>query len=113
MIFSWIYEKEETIQMKTFLRSKGISKSLLATIKFDGGSIWLNGKERTVLATLKKGDKVMIQIPDEGEHETTVGVDMPLDILFEDEHFLVVNKPFGAASIPSKVHPRLSMANRV
>ncbi|MFY9902123.1 MAG: RluA family pseudouridine synthase [Trichococcus sp.] len=113
MIFSWIYEKEETTLMKTFLRSKGISKSLLATIKFDGGSIWLNGKERTVLATLEKDDKVMIRIPDEGEHETTVGVDMPLDILFEDDHFLVVNKPFGAASIPSKVHPRLSMANRV
>lgn len=55
----------------------------------------------------------MIRIPDEGEHETTVGVDMPLDILFEDDHFLIVNKPFGAASIPSKVHPRLSMANRV
>jgi len=113
VIFSWIHDKEDKIQIKTFLQSKGISKSLLATIKFDGGKIWLNGKERTVLATLEKGDKVTIKIPDEGEHETTVGVDMPLDILFEDDHFLVVNKPTGAASIPSKVHPRLSMANRV
>lgn len=113
MIFSWIYESDETIQIKSFLRSKGVSKSLLAIVKFNGGKIWLNGKERTVLATLAQGDKVTILIPDEGEHETTVGVDMPLDILFEDDHFLIVNKPTGAASIPSKVHPRLSMANRV
>ena len=33
--------------------------------------------------------------------------------MFEDDHFLVVNKPAGIASIPAQYHPSGTMANRV
>ena len=46
----------------------------------------------------------MIDIPPEEGFETLEAIDYPLDILFEDEHFLVINKPFGVASIPSVNH---------
>ena len=52
-------------------------------------------------------------IPPEGEHETVVPSHIPLDILFEDDYLLIVNKPQGTASIPSQLHPDQSMANRV
>jgi 23S rRNA pseudouridine1911/1915/1917 synthase len=39
--------------------------------------------------------------------------DTPIEIVFEDEHFLVVNKPSGVASIPAQYHPNGTMANRV
>lgn len=113
VIYEWLYEGDREPQIKSFLREQGVSKKLLAKVKYDGGKIWLNGEEKIVLATLKKGDRVKILVPDEGEHETTVPVDIAIDILYEDDHFLVVNKPAGVASIPSRQHPHLSMANRV
>ncbi|UJF15152.1 RluA family pseudouridine synthase [Jeotgalibaca sp. MA1X17-3] len=113
MIYEWKYEGEQQRLLKNFLREQGISKKLLAKIKYHGGTIWLNGEERNVLAHMQKGDHVKILIPDEGEHETTVPVYIPIEILYEDQHFLIVNKPSGVASIPSRQHPHLSMANRV
>lgn len=113
MIYEWIYENEKEMLLRTFLRNQGLSKRLLAKVKFHGGKITVNNEEQNVLVMLKKGDRVRVLVPDEGEHETTVPVDIPIDILYEDEHILVVNKPAGVASIPSRQHPHLSMANRV
>lgn len=113
MIYEWKYEGEKEVLLRTFIRDQGISKRLLAKVKYSGGRILLNGEERTVRAVVKSGDEVTIQVPDEGEHETTVAVSVPISILYEDEHFLAVDKPAGVASIPSVQHPRLSMANRV
>ena len=50
------------------------------------------------------GDRVIIDIPAEEGFETLEAIKRPLDILFEDDHFLVLNKPYGVASIPSVNH---------
>ena len=113
MKFSWTYQSSEKQQVKTFLGTKGISRSLLAKVKFQGGKITVNNQIENVLYYLQKSDVVEITIPDEKGHDTTIPIDIPIDIVYEDANFLVVNKPFGVASIPSKVHPAGTMANRV
>lgn len=113
MKFSYQYTAEKPQQIKFFVRQLGISRALLAKIKFQGGVIQVNGKETNVLYELHRGDQLTITIPDEAEHETIQRDATPLDILFEDEHLLVVNKPAGVASIPSQYHPNGTMANRV
>ena len=99
--------------MKFFLHEQGISRRLLAKIKFQGGQILVNQVEENVLYFLESGDEVTIIIPDEGEHETLLPDETPIDIVFEDEHLLIVNKPTGVSSIPAQYHPNNSMANRV
>ncbi len=113
MKFNWIYESPEKQQVKTFLRTKGISRGLLAKIKFQGGRIEVNYREENAVHYLEDKDRIDITIPDEIGHDTTVPIDIPIDIIYEDEHILVVNKPYGVASIPSKIHPKETMANRV
>lgn len=113
MKFNYLYEKEENQQLKFFLKEQGISKRLLAKIKFQGGQIFVNGKIENVLFELKKGDLATIIIPDEGEHETLLLDETPIEIVFEDEHLLIVNKPAGVSSIPAQYHPNFTMANRV
>lgn len=113
MKFNWIYESPEKQQVKTFLRTKGISRGLLAKIKFQGGRIEVNHREENAVHYLEDNDRIDITIPDELGHDTTVPIDIPIDIIYEDEHILVVNKPYGVASIPSKIHPKETMANRV
>ena len=113
MEFVYLYEKKETQQLKYFLKEQGISKGLLAKVKFQGGKIFVNDVIQNVLYYLNEQDVVRIIIPDEGEHETLVPDDTPIDIIFEDEHLLIVNKPTGVSSIPAQYHPNQTMANRV
>ncbi|MGM0301365.1 23S rRNA/1915/1917 synthase [Enterococcus sp. AZ048] len=113
MEFNWTYHEQTPLLVRTFLKHQGISKKLLAKIKFQGGKILVNRAEQNVLFSLKSHDIVTVVIPDEAPHETLLADDVPIDIVFEDEHLLVVNKPAGIASIPAQYHPRGTMANRV
>ncbi|MHC5217026.1 RluA family pseudouridine synthase [Enterococcus sp. LJL128] len=113
MEFQWVYNKESSQQIKSYLKEQGVSKGLLAKIKFQGGSIKVNGKVENVLYQLSMGEQLTIVVPDEGEHETMLPSDEPIVILYEDEHFLVVDKPAGIATIPAQYHPNGTMANRV
>ncbi|MGM0215517.1 RluA family pseudouridine synthase [Enterococcus sp. AZ109] len=113
MKFEWIYNQAETLLLRTFLKNQGISKKLLAKIKFQGGKIYVNDHEQNVLFSLNAHDKVTVVIPDEEAHETLLADDIPICIVYEDEHLLVVDKPSGIASIPAQYHPRGTMANRV
>ena len=112
MEFVW-QVTEESVKLKTFLKSKGVSKKLLAKIKFHGGEMSVNDQIQNALYMVVPGDEVKIVIPDEGEHETLIPYEAPIDIVFEDDHLLVVNKPKQVASIPAQYHPVGTMAHRV
>lgn len=113
MKFHWTYQKESSQLLRSFLKEQGISKGLLAKIKFQGGQIFVNQQEENVLFSLQPNDKVTVVIPDEKEHETLLLDETPIDIIYEDQHLLVVNKPWGVSSIPAQYHPNGTMANRV
>jgi len=95
---------DEHVKVKTFLKKHEISKGLLAKIKFRGGAILVNGQPQNATYLLDMGDRVTIDIPAEEGLESLEAIDRPLDVLYEDDHFLVLNKPYGVASIPSVNH---------
>ena len=95
---------DEHVKVKTFLKKHQVSKGLLAKIKFSGGQILVNGVEQNAIYLLDIGDKVTIDIPSEESYEALEAIDRDLEILYEDDHFLVINKPAGVASIPSSLH---------
>ncbi len=113
MRFEYRFEKSEPQLLRSFLKEQGISKGLLAKVKFQGGQILVNGNEQNVLYKLAAGDQVSFLIPDEWEHETMLPSEGPVAIVYEDAHVLVVNKPAGIASIPAQYHPTGTLANRV
>lgn len=103
---------DEHVKVKTFLKKHEVSKNLLARIKFGGGQILVNHQPQNATYLLDIGDVLVIDVPKEEGFESLQPVDYPLDIVFEDAHFLVINKPFGIASIPSVNHTN-TMANFV
>ena len=109
MEFMYQYQKETAQQLKYFLKEQGISKGLLAKIKFQGGLILVNDKRENVLYSLRPNDRVTIVVPDEKEHETVLLDETPIAIVYEDEHLLIVNKPAAVASIPAQYHPNGSI----
>lgn len=113
MIFKWIYNEEASLQVKTFLKHQGVSRGLLAQVKFQGGKLEVNGDEVNAIHRLTYNDEVQMTVPDEEGTPNIEASNLAIDIIFEDEHFLVVNKPAGIATIPSNVHPVDTMANRV
>ena len=56
------------------------------------GSITVNSCAEKAGYKIKKGDKIELTIPDEPERQLAPE-DIPLEILWEDEHIVVVNKP--------------------
>ncbi|WEV45445.1 RluA family pseudouridine synthase [Streptococcaceae bacterium ESL0687] len=110
MNFKYTAEQDQ-IKIKTVLAKNGISRRLLTKIKFRGGKILLNGKEEIVTKFADKGDVIEVTLPPEGVSERLEPEYYPLDIVFEDEHFIVINKPAGYASVTSSVHPRGTISN--
>ncbi|MGE6260184.1 RluA family pseudouridine synthase [Heyndrickxia sporothermodurans] len=108
----WVIEEQDVGKIiKQFLSEHDISRRSLTDIKFDGGKILVNEREENVLYSLKNGDKLKIIFPPEKESVSLMGEDIPLDIIFEDESILVVNKPPYMNTIPSREHPNGSLAN--
>ena len=99
--------------LRDFLRKNKISKRALTDIKFHGGKILVNGLECTVRMKLQAKDQVTVVFPKEVRSEEMQPKEMPLQIMYEDEDLLVLNKPSGLPTIPSILHPENSLANGV
>jgi 23S rRNA pseudouridine1911/1915/1917 synthase len=103
--------KDEDKQIKDFLKEEEISRSALTDIKFHGGKILVKNEEVNVRHRLKEGEILTVIFPPENPSSGVIGERIPLEILFEDEYLLVVNKPPGMNTIPSREHPKGSLAN--
>lgn len=86
----------------------GISRKVLKDIKLRG-DILVNGIHQTVRYLLSEGEVVTFVYPH--EMNQIEPVDIPLHIVYEDDYLLVVDKPKGLASIPTRAHPRYTLAN--
>lgn len=108
-----ITEQQEGMVLRDFLKEQHISKAALADIKFKGGRIQVNGCEETVRYLLQYDDVVNVQFPSEQTSEGLLPEDLPLQIVYEDEFVLIINKPPFTNTIPSREHPTGSIANRI
>lgn len=111
--FTIQFVANEEMLLREAIQAYGISKRALTSIKFDGGEITVNGKEQNVRYPLQCGDAVTIKFPPEEASDGLVAEHGELDIVYEDDAVLVLNKPAGMSSIPSREHPTGSVANYV
>ncbi|MCI0711424.1 MAG: RluA family pseudouridine synthase, partial [Chloroflexi bacterium] len=65
-----------------------------------GEDVLVNNKSSKPAYKLEPGDSVWIKVPPPAEDYKIIPEDIPLDVLFEDEHIAVINKPAGMV-----VHP--------
>ncbi|WP_010529949.1 RluA family pseudouridine synthase [Lentibacillus jeotgali] len=109
-----ITKQQEGLIIRNYLQQRHkFSKRMIKHIIHGGGSIKVNGINRTVKYELKAGDVVAVMFPEEKKGSMMVPEKMPLHILYEDDAVLVINKPPGRAVIPSYVHTSGTIANGV
>ena len=87
----------------------GLSRSALQALVAEG-HVQCNGKAVAKSLKLKAGDTVLLEIPDAKPIEA-VPQDIPLDIVYEDAHLLVVNKPKGMVVHPAPGNPDGTLVN--
>ncbi|WP_396953791.1 RluA family pseudouridine synthase [Niallia sp. MER 6] len=109
----WVMEEDGKIMLKEFLKERSISKSALTDIKFKGGRITVNEVEQNVRYMVKRGDRISVLFPVEKPSEGLLPEEIPLNIIYEDDYLLIVEKPSGMNTIPSREHPSGSLANAV
>lgn len=93
-------------------RGLGLSRRLLIRLK-TGGGILLNGNNVTVRTSLKCGD-VLTLLTEDSDSDRSEGVQpsaLPFSVVFENEDFLVCDKPAGMVTHPSHNHQGDSLGN--
>lgn len=106
-----IEQKDAGCEILTFLRSKGFSRHLLTGMKSDKGAILLNGKKAYGRTILTQGDLLKIRILETNASEKILPVKMNLQVIYEDEDLLVINKPSGMPIHPSQGNYENTLAN--
>lgn len=100
-------------EIKYILRNHiGLSASIIKQLKKSEKGIMLNGERVFVDKCVKNGDELVISIADSAS-ESIVPVNIPLDILYEDDEVLVVNKSGTMPTHPSQNHYSDTLANGI
>lgn len=106
-----IEEKDSGIRIEQFLRRQGFSGQNLTLIKRMPENTLRNGTFVYMRDAVHTGDHLRIQINEETSSEKIPPVALPLDIVYEDEDIIVVNKPAGMPIHPSMANYENSLAN--
>ena len=113
MTIRWQVTAEDEKQLKAFLKQKGVSRRIIGRTKFHGGTFLVNGQEERVRKELKVGDYVELILPVEEPNPNLNETHETLEILYEDDHYIIINKPVGLISVPSPAHRGDTVASRV
>lgn len=111
--FELDYIARDKGMLREALQNWGISKRTLASVKYGGGKILVNGNEVTVRHPLETGDAVTVIFPLEELGKGLQPESGELEIIYEDDALLIVDKPPMQNTIPSREHPSGSLANIV
>lgn len=101
------------LTVKEVLYRHGISHGLITHLKKLESGITVNGEHATVRRILSDGDILLLETEDrtEDENEFLTPTEMPLDIIYEDDDLIAVNKPPNMATHPSLGHFDDTLAN--
>lgn len=101
------------INVKQLLKEYfNMSDRLILKLK-NAKQIFLNGKNVYVTASLNVGDSVLIDLFFEEDNSNIVAKEMKLNIIYEDEACLIIDKPPGIAVHPSANHFEDTISNGV
>jgi 23S rRNA pseudouridine1911/1915/1917 synthase len=98
-------------RLDSFLRSifLHISRSYITHVIKQGGAT-INGERCKPSATVRTGDYVVLDLPPLRPTDL-VAQDIPLDVLYEDDYIIVINKQKGVPAHPASSFPEGTVVN--
>ncbi len=102
------YSKVKQVLIQEF----GISANLMKKLR-KSKKVFLNGESCYIDSIINANDVVSVDINFDEDNDNIVSTKMDLDILFEDDGMLIINKPAGIPVHPSILHFEDSLSNGV
>ena len=98
-------------RLDSFLAARlpGLTRSAAARL-IETGQVLVDGKPARKSAKLAGGETVEVTLPDP-EPADALPQDIPLDVVYEDDDVIVVNKPSGLVVHPAPGHPDGTLVN--
>lgn len=105
---------QEPMRLDKFLtaRVEGASRNKIQQ-GIEAGRVLINGKAVPSNYKIKPGDELVVYSTKEVHGEEIVPQEMPLNIVFEDEDILIINKPVGLVVHPASGNPDRTLINGV
>ena len=98
------------VRLDAFLSADGVLTRSQAARLIAEGRVRVNGKPAAKSARLSGGETVTVDVPQ--LRETALPPqDIPLDVVYEDDDVIVVNKPTGLVVHPAPGHPDGTLVN--
>jgi len=102
---------EDNTQLRSILRrTLCLSNTLLKGMK-NTQNILVNGKPIRFIDRVHKGDIVSVRLGFGDEDSTIPPEDIPIDILYEDDSVIALNKPANMVIHPCSGHPDKTLGN--
>lgn len=106
-----ITEGDLPAHVNGYLKLKGFSSRNLIALKQNPENVRVNGVPSFMNHTLQPGDELTVHIMEEVSSEKIPPVKLPLEIVYEDEDLMVINKPAGMPIHPSMNNYENSLGN--
>lgn len=102
------------MKISAYLKKIGYSEAILTKLRHGGyDSIFVNEAAVHMNKMIFENDVLSIRWIEHTEEKNIPSVNLPLDIVYEDEDLLIVNKPMGMPVHPSLNHYDNTLANAV
>lgn len=108
-----IIVQEESERLDKYINTKmsDISRAMIQKL-IEDEQILVNGRLQKASYKVQIGDEISINVP-EAKETNLKSQDIPIDIIYEDNDILVVNKPKGMVVHPAAGNPDGTLVNAV
>lgn len=113
MILTYVVTDNNYNNINNILKEEfNISNRLFVKL-INSNMVFLNGKNVDTRTKVNKNDVILVNLDLSEDNSNIVSKYIPLDILYEDNWLLILNKPAGIAIHPSLLHYDDSLSNGV
>lgn len=114
-IFTYSIDEKTSINttILNYLKSLRYSQGLIAHLKRTPNGIQKNGTWAYVRDKLEAGDILTITLEEQETSEAILPMHLPLEIIYEDEDLMIINKPANMPIHPSQGNHENTLANAV
>lgn len=103
---------QENQSIYKYLKSNGHSENFLKNLRKSFGYIKLNGEPCIITTIVKENDVISVNVNPNTKTSINSCI-IPLDIVYEDEDVLAINKPSMLPTMPSKSHYAYNLSGAI
>lgn len=108
----WIVDKQgERLDKVISLLDRGLSRMTIQRL-IDEGKVMVNGRPQKSSYKVKSGDEIVLE-EDEPKETELKAEDIPLNIIYDDDDIVVINKPKGLVVHPGNGNQDGTLVNAV